>query len=69
MMIRNNRRYSYAGDAGTPGADPVPERYREEETLIPDGGVYDDVDLNSLERSTFDVITGHGRGSFLRYGT
>ena len=69
MMIRNNRRYSYAGDAGTPGADPVPESYRDEGTPIPDGGVYDDVDLNSLERSTFDVITGHGRGSFLRFGT
>ena len=52
MMIRNNRRYSYAGDAGTPGADPVPESYRDEGTPIPDGGVYDDADLNSSERST-----------------
>ena len=56
MMIRNNRRYSYAGETFAPGADPVPESYRDEGTPIPDGGVYDDVDLNSLERSTFDVI-------------
>ena len=69
MMSRHNRSPSYTGEAEPPAVDLVSGSNREEETPVPDRDSNEDFGLNSSERSTSDVISGHGKGCFLRYGT
>ena len=69
MMPRNSRSSRYTGEAEPPAADLGSGNDREEEAPSPDLHINEDIGLNSSERSTSDAITGHGSGSFLRFGT
>ena len=49
MIDRYNLRRSNAGEAWTPGVEPVPDSDREEEVPTPDSGFYEDAGSNSRE--------------------
>ena len=69
MMSRYNRSSRHTGEAEPPAADLVSGSDREEEVSAPEQDLNEDIGQNSTERSTLDVISGHGSGSLLRLGT